>query len=278
MATSSQLSTSGEALFLPDRQKLNSSVDISALFSAGVLTCCDHRDCWQDELAPQEKIQIGDVCEKRYAEFAAGRSQARQLIAALTSTAEPLLIGDYRQPLWPENVIGSISHSDHYCAVAVVATNGSTVTLEGLGIDVEPFEDLDPEVADIVITDAERAATAEFDKVFELSGTAPLVDEKAIASDPGNVRFIKKPVSSKAHKLIFSIKEAIFKCCYSKVQTFIDFKQCEVKLDLASRTHQSVIRCKDINDQEVHLEITGKWMIESGHIFASAELRGDGCK
>ncbi len=270
MATSAQLSTSGEALFLPDRQKHDSSVDVSSLFSTGVLTRCDHSDGWQDQLTPQEKIQIGDVCEKRYAEFAAGRSQARQLIAALTGIAEPVLIGDYRQPLWPDTVIGSISHSDKYCAVAVAPAN----TLLGIGIDVEPFEALDADVADVVITDTERAATREFDRIFEQSGRLPLGESESVGEVPtaeGDVP-ARHVVSETTHKLIFSIKEAIYKCCYPQVQAFIDFKQCEVSLDLPSRTHASVINCEDANGKPVHLQITGKWMIERGHIFASAEL------
>ncbi len=270
MATSAQLSTSGEALFLPDRQKHDSSVDISSLFSTGVLTRCDHSDGWQDQLTPQEKIQIGDVCEKRYAEFAAGRSQARQLIAALTGIAEPVLIGDYRQPLWPETVIGSISHSDKYCAVAVAPVNALT----GIGIDVESFEALDEDVADVVITDKERAATREFDRIFEQSGRLPLGESQSV----GQVQMVdgglpgSHAVSEKTHKLIFSIKEAVYKCCYPQVRAFIDFKQCEVSLDLQSRTHSSVIDCEDATGKPVHLHITGKWMIGCGHIFASAEL------
>jgi len=171
MAISTQLSASDEAIFLPDRQKLLSSVDISALFTAGVLTRCDHRNSWLDELTPVEKKQIGDVCEKRYREFAAGRSQARMLISALTGVAETLPIGSYRQPVWPAAVIGSISHSDEYCAVAVAPRT----ILDGLGIDVEPFEDLDADVADVVLTDAERCSRSgwqgtQADLLYQRSG------------------------------------------------------------------------------------------------------------
>jgi len=249
IATSTQLSTSGEALFLPDRQRLLTSVDISTLFTTGVLTRCDHRDGWFDELTPVEKKQIGDVCEKRYSEFAAGRSQARQLIASLTGVAETLLIGSYRQPLWPKEVIGSISHSDEYCAVAVAPKS----VLDGLGLDVEPFEDLDTDVAEVVLTDAEHASTAEIDAQLIRSGA--------------------EPMGGKAHKLIFSIKEAIYKCCYPKVQAFIDFKQCNVSLDVASQSYQAMIDCQDAKGNPVHMEISGKWLIEFGHIFAGAEYR-----
>ena len=249
MATSNQLRSSGEAIFLPDRQRLLSSVDISTLFTAGVLTRCDHRDGWVDELTPIEKKQIGDVCEKRYSEFAAGRSQARQLIASLTGVAETLPIGDYRQPIWPASVTGSISHSDAYCAVAVAPRS----LLDGLGIDVEPFEDLDKDVAEVVLTVAEQASTAAIDAQLERSGALAM--------------------GARAHKLIFSIKEAIYKCCYPRVQAFIDFKQCNVSLDVANQSYRAVIDCRDAKGEPVHMEIDGKWLIEFDHIFAGAEYR-----
>ena len=168
-------------------------------------------------------------------------------------------VGEYRQPLWPQSVIGSISHSDDYCAVAV--SRRSVVT--GLGVDVEPYEDLDADVADIVLTDSELAATRTRDAMASTMGTT-LVDEALIDN---------ALVGGKVHKLIFSIKEAIYKCCYPQVRAFIDFKQCEVTLDLQTRSYKGVIDCRNADDQPVHLEVTGKWMIEAGHIFASAEFR-----
>ena len=75
----------------------------------------------------------------------------------------------------------------------------------------------------------------------------------------------------KSHKLIFSIKEAIYKCCYPQVRAFIDFKQCEVTLDLETNSYVGLIDCNNAEDQPVHLQIAGKWMIKAGHIFASAE-------
>ena len=259
MATSLQQTASSEELFLPERQRLQNSPDISSLFSDGVLTRCEHQDSWQEELTPQEKIQIGDVCDKRYAEFAAGRSQARQLIATLTGTAEQLLIGEFRQPLWPESVIGSISHSDSFCAVAVAATDQYI----GLGIDVEPFEPLDDDVADIVLTAAERESI----QALALS-SVPVTDQL-----PGerSTQMARPMSESQAAKLIFSIKEAIYKCCYPQVKVFIDFKQCEVRLDFESCTYHSVISFEDASGQTVSMPVFGKWMIEAGHIFSSAQ-------
>jgi 4'-phosphopantetheinyl transferase EntD len=226
-----------EAEFLPARQGTQTAPDVSGLFPDGVLTLVEHRDSWPTELVPAEEAQLGDVCGKRLAEFAAGRDQARRLIAALTGTAQPLLIGDYRQPLWPDGVIGSISHSDDFCAVAVA----STQSISDLGIDVETLEALNPEVEDVVLTEAELHATE---------------------STEGWVR-----------KLIFSIKESNYKCCYHMVKAFIDFKQCEVVLDMDRQAYQSRIICNNHLGKELRISVQGRWMLESGHIFTSAIIQ-----
>lgn len=228
--------TSGEEEFLPARQLIGSAPDISGLFPAGVLTLCEHQANWASDITPQEREQLGDVCEKRFVEFCAGRSQARRLIAMVTGTAQSLLIGDFRQPLWPSAVTGSISHSDHFCAVAVAPKDH----IANLGIDVELLGSLDPDVVELVLTDKEISQTE---------------------NSEGWVQ-----------KLIFSIKESNYKCSYPQVRAFIDFKQCEVSLDLANQSYRSEIRCVDADQCDVHLHLTGKWLVEADHIFSSALL------
>jgi len=223
--------------FLPARPPLSAAPDVSGLFPDGVLTLCEHRDRWSAMLAPAEREQLGDVCEKRYAEFAAGRSQARRLISTITGTDEPLLIGDYRQPLWPAGIAGSISHCDHFCVVAV-ARSGNRV--RDLGIDVDTCEELDSGVVDIVLTPLERQATAGLDSTLR--------------------------------KLIFSIKESNYKCCYHQVRAFIDFQQCEVNLDADARTFSAVIRCQDHSGKDCELHTHGKWLVQGDHLFTSAVL------
>lgn len=228
--------TWSEMEFLPARQGSRVAPDISALFPHGVLTLVEHRDSWPSALAPAERAQLGDVCDKRLAEFSAGRTLSRRLIAVITGVAEPLLAGSYRQPLWPAQVAGSISHSDEFCAVAVAKAS----VVSSLGIDVETFEDLDPEVEDIVLTPAELAAT--------------------------------ESLGAWTRKLIFSIKESNYKCCYHLVKTFIDFKACEVILDLQTSTYTSTIVCTDYLGERVYLQVKGSWLIEADHIFTSAVL------
>jgi 4'-phosphopantetheinyl transferase EntD len=139
--------------------------------------------------------------------------------------------------LWPDGVIGSISHSDDFCAVAVA----STQSISDLGIDVETLEALNPEVEDVVLTEAELHATESME---------------------GWVR-----------KLIFSIKESNYKCCYHMVKAFIDFKQCEVVLDMDRQAYQSRIICNNHLGKELRISVQGRWMLESGHIFTSAIIQ-----
>jgi len=245
VANSLQIDASAEALFLPETERRR-SLDVSALFSDGVLTRCDHRTSWRDSLTAPEKKQIGDVCGARYAEFAAGRNQARQLIGALTGTADSVLSGSNREPVWPDTVIGSISHCDEYCAVAVAIRS----RIKGLGIDVEPYEDLDEEVAEMVVTDQENAQIVKRDA--QLASAAVM--------------------GKKAHKLVFSIKEAVYKCCFPLVRSFIEFHQCQIEFDFDNCSYCAVVECQDDQQNTRSFQIHGKWIVMAGHIFASAEL------
>lgn len=231
--------TAGEGVFLPAGGAVAIAPDISGLFPGGVLTACEVRDKWSDQLLPAESQQLGDVCEKRRAEYSAGRNCARRLLVAMHADPVALLSGDYRQPLWPAGFVGSISHADEICAVALARST----EIDSLGIDVEVFEELDDAVTDLVLTRAEQRAT----------------------------RYEQKWV----RKLIFSIKESNYKCCYHRVRAFIDFQQCEVRLDMREQSFHSLISCTGQRGQQMQIRTEGRWMIEAGHIFTSAFYRRD---
>lgn len=224
-------------MFLPATRAAATAPDISGLFPDGVLTACEVRENWSDLLLPLEARQLGDVCDKRRAEFSAGRNCARRLLVALHGDPVPLLTGAYRQPLWPEGFVGSISHADEICAVALTRTDA----IDSLGIDVEVLDALDDAVTDLVLTPAEQRATR---------------------NDESWVR-----------KLIFSIKESNYKCCYHQVRAFIDFQQCEVELNKDEQSFTSRIVCTSHLGQQLQIHTEGRWLIEAGHIFTSAVYR-----
>jgi 4'-phosphopantetheinyl transferase EntD len=146
-------------------------------------------------LLPEEAERIGPVIENRRASGAA-RMVAGPLLAQLGHAASALPKQPSGAPKWPDGIVGSLAH-DARVAVAAVAMSND---FAALGIDVEPAEDLAPDLRDLVTTPAERAK---------------------LAADPFR------------GKLLFAAKEAVYKAVYPLDGTVLDYHDIEV--DLAER-------------------------------------------
>lgn len=72
----------------------------------------------------------------RLAEFAAGRTAARQALAALGLPKVAIPMDEDRAPIWPQGVVGSISH----CSGACMAVAGRQSDFVGIGLDLEPVQ------------------------------------------------------------------------------------------------------------------------------------------
>lgn len=118
--------------------------------------------------------------------FAAGRECAARAMAGLGIRPAAVDRGPAGEPLWPAGVTGSITHKGDYVSAAVARTSD----VLSLGIDVE------------AIIDAERAARI-----------APVVMLPEEAGVGGSELSPALRVT-----LLFSIKEAVFKCLYPLVQ------------------------------------------------------------
>ena len=150
----------------------------------------DPREVCPSLLFPEERAFVEQAIEKRCREFAAGRHCARDAIAELGLPPGPILRDDGRAPLWPDNVVGSITHTEGRCAAAVaLATDFAAI-----GIDIEPDEPIEESLWKYVAVDSELA----------------WIEEES--RDPGRlVRFI------------FCAKEAFYKCQYPITKRFLDF-------------------------------------------------------
>lgn len=136
-----------------------------------------------------------NVAQVRRQEFIAGRYCAIQAAQNIGLTIESLPTGLTREPVWPQGVTGSISHSKQL-AISCIANTSDYLSL---GIDAE--EMMKPEVA------AEIALT--------------------IATQ-SELHYLDTLNSDLSLTLLFSAKEALYKALFPLVRTFIDFK--EVKL------------------------------------------------
>jgi enterobactin synthetase component D len=76
---------------------------------------------------------IGRSVRKRQAEFFFGRLAARAALRDAGSSDVDVPIGAAREPVWPADLVGSISHVDGLAAAVV----GRRTHCRGLGIDIE---------------------------------------------------------------------------------------------------------------------------------------------
>jgi 4'-phosphopantetheinyl transferase EntD len=106
-----------------------------------------------------EETLVASASDGRRREFAEGRACAREALEALGVEPGPIPGGADGAPVWPEGVLGSITHKGGYRAAAVALALASD--LRGLGIDAEPDEPLPAGVLEAIAFPAELAAVIE---------------------------------------------------------------------------------------------------------------------
>jgi 4'-phosphopantetheinyl transferase EntD len=147
-------------------------------------------------LAPEEASIVAKAVPKRAGEFAAGRLCARLALAELGIANFPLRAAGDRQPIWPAGLVGSITHTEGMCA-AVVADRR---LFRGIGIDTERAATVKPELWPRILTPGE----------LEWLGS------------------LEPDARAGAATLIFSAKEAAYKCQYPLTGERLSFSDLEV--------------------------------------------------
>lgn len=194
--------------------------------------------CPQPSPCPEEAAGLSSrAVEKRKREFAAGRAAAREAMGALGHPAEAIPIGDKRAPIWPEPIVGSITHTQS-CAMATVAW---AKDYSGLGLDVEEDTPLKPDLWDAICSRSEQQ----------------WMDTQ---EDPGRMG-----------KLIFSAKEAAYKCQYLVSERFYGFDGMELEIDTVTNRFLARFTAEQSPFAEGD-EIAGRFAIGAGLIITAAEL------
>jgi 4'-phosphopantetheinyl transferase EntD len=162
------------------------------------------RESW---LSTDEAEAVKNAVPKRVREFAAGRACARRALRELGIHDSVIRVAPDRQPVWPEGTAGSISHTTGLCAAVVAPRH----LLPGLGVDCEVVgkvgRDLWP-----TICGSEEAAWC---------SALPVGERHAAVA------------------LIFSAKEAFYKCQYPLTAEWLDFHDIRVEpLDWGSEGGQ----------------------------------------
>ena len=176
--------------------------------------------------------------DKRRREFSAGRAAAHQAMALLGQDPVAIPVAKNRAPIWPPNLVGSISHT-RSCAMAVVAQKGH---IQGLGIDVEEDKPLADELWPAICSPQEQ-------------------DWLRQQANPGQLA-----------KLVFSAKEAAYKCQFTVSERFYGFDGMELTINLTERRFSARF-CADQPPFNCGDQICGRFAIGAGLIVTTAELR-----
>jgi 4'-phosphopantetheinyl transferase EntD len=169
---------------------------IGDLVPAGVVTAEALDDSQDAVLLPEEEPVVAHAVEKRRREFATTRACARRALAALGLPPQPLLSGPRREPLWPEGIVGSLTHCAGYRAAAVARRSD----FASLGIDAEPHDSLPEGV---------------------LSHAALPVERDTLGRLPAGVCW---------DRVLFSAKESIYKAWYPLAGDWLGFEDTLIDL------------------------------------------------
>ena len=155
---------------------------LMGLFPPGAVVAELHGPGDVSELLPAEAACLGGAVAKRAQEFAAGRQCARRALVEFGVTEFALRATADRQAVWPHMIAGSITHTDGFCAAVV----DSRQRVAGIGIDSE---------------------------VVGAVG-AHLWPTICVSSELAWLESLPQTERAAAVTLLFSAKEAFFKCQY----------------------------------------------------------------
>jgi 4'-phosphopantetheinyl transferase EntD len=184
---------------------------IETLFPPDVVTVRATDEMYDAPLFPEEEAAVVRAVEKRRREYAAGRDAARAALAKLGLPPAPIVASDDRAPEWPRGVVGSISHTKGCCAVAVARADAYA----GVGLDLEGADPLKPDLQRMICTPDELS------------------------------RIAKLPAGADWSKVIFSAKEAFYKCYYPVARVFLGFHDVELEIDPAALRFTAAIVNRD---------------------------------
>jgi 4'-phosphopantetheinyl transferase EntD len=184
------------------------SADLSRLFAPGAIVAELREPGDPQLLLPEEAACLGRMVPKRAREFAAGRLCARRALAEFGIVEFPIRVAGDRQPIWPPSVVGSITHTAGFCAAVAAdrqhadAPGAVAPGAAALGLDCEVVGEVNPELWPRI------CGTAELEWVASL----PAAEQPAAAT------------------LIFSAKEAFYKCQYPVAGERLNFHDVSVEI------------------------------------------------
>ncbi len=193
---------------------------------------------WASAATPRECRCIEGAVPRRRREFQAGRAAARAALHALGIDHFDLLTGAFREPLWPDGVVGSITHAAERC----VAAAALSTQIASLGIDLETAGELTADVIAIVCSAEERE------------------------------QLLRMPNPYVAAKIVFSAKEAFFKAYFPQAHTFLDFQDVTIALHPERQEFKATLVNSGVPLLFGSQQATGRYRIADGFIYTAVAI------
>ncbi|MBD3550326.1 MULTISPECIES: 4'-phosphopantetheinyl transferase [Streptomyces] len=203
-------------------------------------------------LFPEEEALMARSVAKRRNDFATARACARRAMAGLGLPPVAVLHGHRGKPLWPEGIVGSLTHCHGYRAAALAREQD----VLSLGIDAEPHAPLPEGVRELVTLPAER----------ERIGPQAVEGSGALHWD----------------RVLFSAKESVFKTWYPVTGVELDFVEADLTMHqesdpggggtpgAACGTFTARLL---LTDPALPTTLRGRWRIEDGVIATAVLVR-----
>ncbi len=218
----------------------DASLNIARLFPSCVVSQCVNVDAEMEGLLPEEAGVVSDALPKRLREFTAGRACARDALVLLGCSPVPLLKKTDGSVAWPHGITGSVSHSDRWCGVAVAYNN----KIRSVGLDIEKISRISKRIHRKILTSQELRWLQE-------------KDEKDRQKFTG---------------LIFSAKEALYKCLNGFVSVSIGFTDAVIIPSADTMDFDILPGDKILRNFSGLLKLYGRYMIYDGEIFTSVVM------
>ncbi len=219
-----------EPIPAPDKQQ------IAALFPAAVSWSFSNCPSDAGPLLGAEVEASAGMSAIRLRSFRHGRHCARLALQSLGAGELAIARHKDRAPIWPAGLIGSIAH----CEQVALAAAARQTDLLGLGLDVESRGDLEAAVEALICQPQELSMLARL-------GQAELDS-----------------------RLLFSAKEAVYKCLWPTVRRYIDF--LDVGLQLNSESRSFCIASATNLPMDLSGRLRGRYLVSEDLIFTCAYL------
>lgn len=186
----------------------------------------------------QDEAVVARAVPKRQREFRSGRNVARAALNDLGRPASVIPVGLKGMPIWPEGILGSISHCDDM-SVAVVARSGD---VSGIGVDVECAGQLCKSDLSLVLTPRDRDASAS-----EVWGGT-----------------------------VFSAKEAVYKAIFPDIRLVLDFAEAAVVPLHSPAMSRGKFTVEPLSERlkasGLCTRLHGRWLRTPDHVFTLVQL------